>query len=129
LREAVVRALIYTGMGRGSVDPRGIETVRRLRTRYGDMALSEFKMLVREQYFMLLIDMDASLAALPSMLPAEAETRRESFNVIKEVMAACGALSTEDEKRLSEIGRLFGIAEEGATVPFLQIRRLPAKAS
>jgi hypothetical protein len=129
LREAVVRALIYTGMGRGSVDPRGFETVRRLRTRYGDMPLSEFKTLVREQYFMLLIDKDASLAALPSMLPAEAETRREAFNVIKEVMAACGELSTEDEKRLSEIGRLFGIAEEGATIPFLQIRRLPAKAS
>ena len=93
------------------------------------MPLSEFKTLVREQYFMLLIDKDASLAALPSILPAEAETRREAFNVIKEVMAACGELSTEDEKRLSEIGRLFGIADEGATIPFLQIRSLPAKAS
>ena len=93
------------------------------------MPLSEFKTLVREQYFMLLIDKDASLAALPSMLPAEAETRREAFNVIKEVMAACGEPSTEDEKRLSEIGRLFGIGDEGATIPFLQIRRVPAKAS
>jgi hypothetical protein len=129
LREAVVRALIYTGMGRGSVDPRGFETVRRLRTRYGDLPLSEFKTLVREQYFMLLIDKDASLAALPSMLPAEAETRREAFKVIKGVMAACGEPSTEDEKRLSEIGRLFGIGEQGATIPFLQIRRVPAKAS
>jgi pimeloyl-ACP methyl ester carboxylesterase len=129
LREAVVRALIYTGMGRGSVDPRGFETVRRLRTRYGDLPLSEFKTLVREQYFMLLIDKDASLAALPSMLPAEAETRREAFKVIKGVMAACGEPSTEDEKRLSEIGRLFGIGKQGATIPFLQIRRVPAKAS
>jgi hypothetical protein len=129
LREAVVRGLIYTGIGRGSVDPRGFETVRRLRTRYGDMPLSEFKTLVRAQYFMLLIDEDASLAALPPMLPAEAETRREAFDVIKEVMAACGELSTEDEKRLSEIGRLFGISDEGATIPILQIRRLPAKAS
>jgi pimeloyl-ACP methyl ester carboxylesterase len=123
LREAVVRALIYTGMGRGSVDPRGFETVRRLRTRYGDMPLSEFKTLVREQYFMLLIDKDASLAALPSMLPAEAETRIEAFSVIKEVMAACGELSTEDEKRLSEISRLFGIGEEGVAIPFPQNRK------
>src|SRR5271166_1616114 len=123
LREAVIRALIYVNLGRGSVDERGFETVRRLRTRYGDMPLSEFKTLVREQYFMLLIDKDASLAALPSMLPAEAETRREAFNVIKEVMAACGELSTEDEKRLSEIGRLFGIGEQGATIPFLQNRK------
>ena len=31
LREAVDRALIYVGMGRGAVDERGFEAVRRLR--------------------------------------------------------------------------------------------------
>src|SRR5256884_3509253 len=36
LREAVVRALMYVGLGRGSVDERGFESVRRLRSRYGD---------------------------------------------------------------------------------------------
>ena len=61
LREAIVRALIYVGLGRGSVDERGFEAVRRLRGRYGDIPLSEFKTLVRDQYFMLLIDKDASL--------------------------------------------------------------------
>jgi hypothetical protein len=40
LREAVIRALIYVNLGRGSVDERGFETVRRLRNRYGDMPLS-----------------------------------------------------------------------------------------
>jgi hypothetical protein len=71
LREATVRALIYVGLGRGSVDERGFETVRRLRGKYGDIPLSEFKTLVRDQYFMLLIDKDASLAAIPSMLPSD----------------------------------------------------------
>ena len=68
LREAVVRALIYVGMGRGrwmNVDLRPCVVFVR---RYGDMPLSEFKALVREQYFMLLIDQGASLAAIPSML-------------------------------------------------------------
>jgi hypothetical protein len=64
------------------------------------------------------------------MLPAEAARRGEAFNVIKEVMAACGELSTEDENRLSEIGRLFGIGQEGAAIPFPQNRRsLQAKSS
>jgi len=123
VREAVVRALIYTGLGRGSVDERGFETVRRLRSRYGDMPLSEFKTLVREQFFMLLIDQQAALAALPSLLPADAETRSESFNAIRQVMAACGEISPEDEKRLREIARLFGIGGEGATVAFPQNRK------
>jgi len=123
LREAVVRALIYVGLGRGSVDERGFESVRRLRSRYGDMPLSEFKRLVREQFAMLLIDQQAALAALPSLLPPDAETRSEAFNVVRQVMEACGEISAEDEKRLSEIGRLFGIGEEGATISFPQNRR------
>jgi hypothetical protein len=130
LREAVVRALIYAGLGRGSVDERGFESVRRLRSRYGDMPLSEFKRLVREQFAMLLIDQQAALAALPSLLPPDAQTRSEAFHVVRQVMAACGEISAEDEKRLSEIGRLFGIGEEGATIAFSQIRReLATKAS
>jgi pimeloyl-ACP methyl ester carboxylesterase len=130
LREAVVRALIYVGLGRGSVDERGFESVRRLRSRYGDMPLSEFKRLVREQFAMLLIDQQAALAALPSLLPPDAQTRSEAFNVVRQVMAACGEISAEDEKRLSEIGRLFGIGEEGATIAFPQIlRELATKAS
>src|SRR5215471_14227541 len=61
LREAIIRALIYVNLGRGAVDERGFETVRRLRSRYGDMPLSEFKTLVREQFAMLLIDQKAAL--------------------------------------------------------------------
>ena len=129
LREAIVRALIYVGLGRASVDERGFETVRRLRVKYGDIPLSEFKTLVRDQYFMLLIDEEASLAAISSMLPSEAETRSKAFDVIKEVMAAVGKLSPEDEKRLREIGGLFGVEQgEATTIPFPR-REVQAKAS
>ena len=123
LREAVIRALIYVNLGRGSVDERGFETVRRLRSRYGDMPLSEFKTLVREQFAMLLIDEKSALAAIPSLLPADAATRSEGFNAIRQVLAACGETSAEDEKRLSEIGRLFGIGEDSAAIPFPQNQR------
>jgi hypothetical protein len=130
LCEAVIRALIHVGMGRRAVDERGFETLRRLRSRYDDMPLSRFKAIVREQFAILLIDQQAALAAIPSMLPADAEKRGEAFNTVKQVMAACGELSSEDEKRLIEIGRLFGIGEEGVTIPFPQARReLQAKAS
>jgi hypothetical protein len=79
LREAIVRSLIYAALGQASVDERGFETVRRMRGEYGDMPLSEFKTLVREQFFMLPIDEQAALVAIPSMLPAEAEKRVEAL--------------------------------------------------
>jgi pimeloyl-ACP methyl ester carboxylesterase len=123
LREAILRALIYVGLGRGSVDERGFESLRRLRSRYGDIPLSEFKRLVREQFAMLLIDQQAALATIPSLLPADAETRAEAFILPRQVKAASGEISREDEKRLGEIGRLFGVGEEGVTIPFSQVRR------
>src|SRR6516165_6879240 len=60
LREAVVRALIYAGLGRAAVDERGFETVRRIRQAHGDMPLAQFKALVREQFLILLVDTEAA---------------------------------------------------------------------
>src|SRR5262249_52494320 len=81
LREAVVRSLIYAGMGRKSVDERGFETVRRIRQTHGELPLPEFKLLVREQYNMLLLDREAALAAIPAMLPGDAEARRGALDL------------------------------------------------
>ena len=74
------RALIYVGMARAAVDERGFEAVRRIRQSHGDMPLAAFKALVREQFNMLLIDTEAALAAIPAMLPPDAETRRKAFD-------------------------------------------------
>ena len=71
LRAAVIRGLIYAGVDRASVDERSFELARRLREEHGDMSLSDFKTLVREQFNMLLIDQEAALAAIPSMLPSD----------------------------------------------------------
>ena len=82
---------------------------------------------------MLLIDKEAALAAIPSMLPADAETRRKAFDLIRQILEARGELSTEDKRKLDEIARLFGVDEESngalalAVSPF---RKQPnAKAS
>ena len=108
VREAVIRALLYAGMSRGSVDERGFEMARRLREAHGDMSLADFKAVVREQFYMLVIDQDAALKALPEMLPADREVRKQAFALIKQILGARGSLSTEDEERLARIARLFG---------------------
>jgi hypothetical protein len=131
LREGTVRALLYAGMARGGIDERGFEAVRRIRRSHGDMPLSAFKALVREQFNMLLLDPKAALAAIPTLLPPDAETRRTTFDLIRQVMAVRGELSEEDNKRLREVARLFGIDEEESVArPFRQARtELQARAS
>ena len=76
LREGLVRSALFIGMARGSVDERVFELVRRMRLTADGMprlTLQAFKALVREQYFMLLIDEAAALAAIPSLLPSGAK--------------------------------------------------------
>ena len=78
LREALARALIYVGASRGRVDERGFEAIRRIRSAHPHhraMALADFKQLIREQYYMLLLDEEAALAAIPAMLPDEPNER------------------------------------------------------
>ena len=71
LSEAGIRALLYVGSARGMVDERSLEALRRIRQadEASRMTLAEFKMLVREQFFMLLLDREAALAAIPKLLP------------------------------------------------------------
>jgi uncharacterized protein DUF3141 len=115
LRAAIVRGLIYGGMSRAAVDERGFEAVRRIRRAHGDVPLSDFKAMVREQFNLLLIDREAALAAIPSMLPADAETRRTAFDLIQQVLSASGGLSEQDKQKLDEIARLFGVGKETPT--------------
>jgi len=134
LREAIIRALLYVGTGRAAVDERGFEAVRRIRRAYGDIPLSTFKALVREQFYLLLIDTEAALAALPSMLPADADTRRKAYELIKQVMSARGEFSAEDKERMLRIARAFGVEEAPPMVPNLTVvastpKEAQAKAS
>jgi hypothetical protein len=119
LREAVIRALLYVGLARAAVDERGFEAVRRIRRAHDDIPLQAFKALVREQFYILLVDTEAALAAIPSMLPSDADTRRKGFDLIKQALSARGAFSDEDNKRMQRIARAFGLDEP--TVPNLTV--------
>jgi hypothetical protein len=112
LREAVIRGLIYAGLSRRAIDERGFEMVQQLRSEHGDLPLAEFKTLVREQFNMLLIDQDAALAAIPSMLPPDDAARREGLGLIRKVLAARGTFTDADKERFDEVARLFGFDEK-----------------
>ena len=111
LREAAVRGLLYVGSVRGMVDERSLEALRNLRRNDtgARLTLSEFKMLVREQFFMLLLDRETALAAVPKLLPDNADDRRAAFAAIREVLSASAAISGEVASRLQRVAELFGV--------------------
>ena len=87
LRECVIRGLLYVGAARGMVDERSLEALRRARA--GDAAsqltLAQFKQIVREQFFMLLLEPEATLAAIPKLLPPGEAERRAGLDAIRGV--------------------------------------------
>jgi hypothetical protein len=119
LHECLVRAMLYVGMARGRVDERGVEALRRMQPLPGRarMTLSEFKAMVREQYFMLLIDTEAALKAIPALLPSDVETRRKGLTTLREVLSVAGELTGEVARRMERIAGLFGSETEPGTIP------------
>jgi pimeloyl-ACP methyl ester carboxylesterase len=111
LREAGIRALLYVGSARGMVDERSLEALRNMRRQEtgSRITLAEFKMLVREQFFMLLLDRQAALAAIPRILPDNASERRAVFAAIRDVLSASASISGEVASRLNQIAELFGV--------------------
>src|SRR3954454_5546824 len=111
LREATLRALLYVGSARGMVDERSIEALRQVRRDHSGprLSLAEFKMLVREQFFMLLLDREAALAAIPTLLPDDPGQRRAAFAAMHEVLTASEDITGERASRLQRIADLFGV--------------------
>jgi hypothetical protein len=73
------------------------------------MPIADFKALVREQFNILLIDQEAALAAIPSMLPPDTESREKAYDIIAQIMSAKGELSADGKKRMDEVAKLFGV--------------------
>jgi hypothetical protein len=124
VREAVVRSALYIGSGRGSVDERGFELVRRIRAGQEDvpaLSLEAFKALVREQFLLLLIDPKAALEAIPSMLPPGADMRLRAFEVVKKVLSARGELNADEIERSTQVATLFGIDRGSPVTPRLSL--------
>jgi len=116
LPEAAIRSLVYIGLAGPGIDERAFEVLRQMRAAgQGEgMTLEEFKQMLREQFFALLLDRDAALAAIPKMLPAAAAVRAEALARIRQVVSAVGEPSGERAERLARIDKLFQAVEPAA---------------
>ncbi|MCB1768564.1 MAG: DUF3141 domain-containing protein [Candidatus Competibacteraceae bacterium] len=110
-REAAIRSLVYIGMAGPGVDERAFNALRHIRNAHGNLTLQEFKQILREQFFALLLDRDDALAAIPKMLPPDAALRAETLAKIHQVVSAAGDPSGERAERLAQIEKLFEVIE------------------
>src|SRR4029079_12005265 len=94
LKEAAIRGMLYVAVPRAAADERSFAVLRKLRQATPEaqqMPLAELKQLVREQFFMLLLDCPGAIAAIPSMLPPDQAARDRILELIRETALARGA--------------------------------------
>ena len=106
-REAALRALLYVRQPEGAVDERTFNLLRRMRDEVGGLTLAEFKELVREQFFMLLLDQRRAVNAIPAMLARDPKSASRMAGILHRVIDAVGLRTELERARLAEVERLF----------------------
>jgi hypothetical protein len=108
--EAGIRGVLYIGMAGPGADERAFNVLRQIRGTHGSLDLAQFKQMLREQYFALLLDREAALAAIPTMLPADAAARAKILETVRRIVSAAGDLGEERAQRIARVEKLFGTA-------------------
>lgn len=111
LREALIRSMIYVGLADVSVDERAFAVLRQIRAEHREgLSLSEFKAVLREQYFMLLIDEERALAGICDLVRRAPEGVGNAVALLRRVVSAKGALEGERARRLAKVEAMLAEA-------------------
>jgi hypothetical protein len=117
-REAVIRALLYVRIPEGVVDERGFNLLRRMREETGKgLTLAIFKKVLREQFFMLLLDERRAIEAIPAMLAKDPPLANRMAGKLRQLIDVVGLRNSDAKVRFAEVEVFFkrGVIGEGPT--------------
>jgi Protein of unknown function (DUF3141) len=109
--DAWARLLLYVRPPRDAADQRPFNMVRRLIEEVKPESTPSFQSLresLKRQAFVLALDEERALAALPKLAPDMAQ-RQRGFDVAKKVMKARGKLTPQQHERLQRIAVVLGL--------------------
>ncbi|WFE71651.1 DUF3141 domain-containing protein [Halomonas sp. M1] len=117
--EAAMRSIIYVLGGATATDERNFKRLRASRAELEPTAsLSDFKHLVREQFFLLKMDREQALNTLPDLLKGQSNEEIDSqVEHLEHVFAASGELSEHAAERFSQVKALFDKARPAKPKP------------
>ena len=106
-----VRIVLYVAREERVFDERPYNLARRMieeRSPQARPSLDELKAAVKRQAFLLALDEERAVAALPKLLP-EGPARREALEGARLVAGAGGPLTEDQEGRFRRIERVLGL--------------------
>jgi len=111
LLDAWARLLIYVRPEGSAVDERPFNMVRRMIEELKPEnvpSLAALKAAVKRQAFILALDEERAIAALPKLAP-EMRHRRQGFDAARMIMKSRGDLTPHQEERLRKVASILGL--------------------
>jgi hypothetical protein len=109
--EAAIRALLYIAGADVAADERMFAVLQQIRAEHGyDIPLPELKAIIREQFFMLLVDEDEAVATIRDLARQEPARIPETAEALSRLATATGAVCGEQASRFSRVERLLAEA-------------------
>jgi pimeloyl-ACP methyl ester carboxylesterase len=106
--EAALRALLYIRLSDGAADERSFALLRRMRQEAGkSVPIRAFKKMLREQFFMLMIDERGAIDAIPEMLARDPEVAADMEKKLERMIEALGLQSSEAKERYEAMQAAF----------------------
>jgi pimeloyl-ACP methyl ester carboxylesterase len=107
-REAAIRALLYVRMPEGVADERGFRLLEHMREDTGSgLSLADFKTMVRDQCFTLLLDERRAIEAIPAMLDADPDLAPRMASTLRKLIDVVGVETKLGKSRLAEMTAMF----------------------
>lgn len=135
-REAITRALLYIRIPEGAADERSFNLLRKMRSAAGEgMTLEAFKTMLREQFFVLLLDETRAIEAIAAMLAKDVNLASRLVDDLHAIIETVGIQSDVGRVRLAEIEGILKSAGHDAHLitggsghsrEIVTVKRLPA---
>jgi hypothetical protein len=117
--EGLIRILVYTGREESKFDARSFRMLETIHSEYSQVtpiSFREFRELVKDQSYMVLLDEARALATLPTLLQSD-EARRQALELAVRVATAGRPLSSVREKRFRKVREVLGVEPAPAPEP------------
>ena len=114
--EALVRAVLYVIAAERSLDERCAFALGVARQQFRNLSLDAFKALVRDQFFVLLLERERAVEVLASLVP-EADQRQQLLKQVDTIVRAGDPPTAAERDRLARLSRVLSAPAEKLAAP------------
>ena len=114
--EALTRAVLYVIAADRTLDQRCALALNVARQQLMRLSLAEFKVLVRNQFFVLQLEPERAVEVLASLVP-EADARNELLKQVRAIASAGDPPTAAERDRLARLSQLLAVAIEDPVGP------------